>query len=132
MKNATKGKILKAVAIGIDVAAPLGATLSQFPIWVEKSSAATVSGLFLVFAFLSVIPFFNQIKKWLKSPSIPVLFTVLAIMAICLRNIIDQMVMIFIIGAVANWGGSFVYKAGDTVEKKPDEKKETSDGGNEV
>ena len=130
MKNATKGKILKAVAIGIDVAAPLGATLSQFPIWVEKSSAATVSGLFLVFAFLSVIPFFNQIKNWLKSPSVPVLFTVLAIMAICLRNIIDQMVII--IGAVANWGGSFVYKAGDAVEKKPDEKKETSDDGSEV
>lgn len=134
MKNATKGKILKAVALGVDVLPMFGATLSQFPVWVEKSSAATVSGLFLAFAILSAIPLFRQIKQWIKSPSIPVLLSVLAVLAICLRNIIDQMVMILVIGACANWGGSFIYKAGDAIEKKPDKpaEQETPQGDSEV
>lgn len=62
----------------------------------------------------------SSIKQWIKSPSIPVLLSVLAVLAICLRNIIDQMVMILVIGACANWGGSLIYKAGDAIEKKPD------------
>ena len=51
MTNATKGKICKISAVVIDVAVPLIATIMHFPIWVERSSRATVSGLFLIFAF---------------------------------------------------------------------------------
>jgi Na+/phosphate symporter len=126
MKNATKGKIVKAAAIGIDVLGPLGATCSQFPIWIEKSSAATVSGLFLVFAILSCIPLHRQIKKWLKTPSVPVMFSVAAAVFIALRNIIDQMVLICVVGAIANVVGAVVYKVGASVEGKPDVKKEES------
>lgn len=120
MKNITKGKIIKCTAIGVDVVAPLAATLSQFPIWVEKSSAATVSGLFLVFAFLSVVPFMKQLRQWLKSPSVFVLWCVFLVLFVVLRNIIDQMLIICLVGAVGNGIGSLVYKAGETVEKKPD------------
>ena len=56
MTNRTKGNILKAIAVTIDVSVPLAATLTQFPLWVEKSSEATMSGLFLIFAFLSCLP----------------------------------------------------------------------------
>ena len=126
MKNATKGKIVKAAAVGIDVLGPLGATCSQFPIWVEKSSAATVSGLFLVFAILSCIPLFKQIKEWLKTPSVPVMFTVAAVLFIALRNIIDQMVLICVVGAIANVVGAVVYKAGAAVEAKPDKVAESA------
>lgn len=126
MKNATKGKIVKAAAVGIDVLGPLGATCSQFPVWVEKSSAATVSGLFLVFAILSCIPLFKQIKEWLKTPSVPVMFTVAAVLFIALRNIIDQMVLICVVGAIANVVGAVVYKAGAAVEVKPDKVAESA------
>lgn len=120
MKNTTKGKIIKGTALTIDVAAPLIATICQFPVWVEKSSSATISGVFLVFAFLSCLPFLNQIKTWLKSPSVPVLWCVFLVLFTLLRNIIDQMWIICLVGVISNCIGSVIYKVGNTVAAKPD------------
>ena len=127
MKNATKGKAIHGAALTIDVAAPLIATICQFPVWVDKSSSATISGLFLMFAFLSCIPFLGQIKAYLKSPSVPVLWFVFLIMFTVLRNIIDQMWFICLIGVISNSVGSIVYKAGTAIGEKPD--KTAGDGG---
>jgi len=120
MKNKTKGRIVKGAALTLDVGAPLIATICQFPVWIEKSSSATISGVFLVFAFLSCIPFLNQIKTWLKSPSVPVLWCVFLVLFSLLRNIIDQMWIICLVGAISNCIGSLIYKAGNIVGEKPD------------
>ena len=120
MKNATKGNIIKGAALTIDVVAPLVATISQFPVWIEKSSDATISGVFLVFAFLSCLPFLNQIKTWLKSPSVPVVWCVFLGLFTLLRNIIDQMWVICLVGVISNCLGSIVYKIGNTVAAKLD------------
>ena len=85
MTNRTKGNILKAIAVTIDVSVPLAATLTQFPLWVEKSSEATMSGLFLIFAFISCLPFIKQIKAYFRSPSVWVVWTVLLVLFVCLR-----------------------------------------------
>ena len=106
MKNTTKGKIIKGTALTIDVAAPLVATICQFPVWVEKSSSAPISGVFLVFAFLSCIPFLSQIKTWLKSPSVTVLWCVFLVLFTLLRNIIDQMWIICLVVVISNCVGS--------------------------
>ena len=52
MKNVTKGKIIKTVAICIDVVVPLIATITQMPIWVDMSAEATISGLFVIFCYI--------------------------------------------------------------------------------
>lgn len=120
MKNTTKGKICKITALTVDVAAPLAATISQFPIWVDKSSAATVSGLFLVFAFLSAIPFMKQIKAYLKSPSAWSMWCIFLVLFVALRNIIDQMLIVCLVGLIANACGEGLYKVGEIIEQKPD------------
>ena len=120
MKNATKGKIIKGAAIAIDVAVPLVATLTQFPIWVEKSSEATVSGLFLVFAVLAVIPLFKQIKEFMKSPSVWILWCVLFVLFVVLQNIIAEMVKICFAGMIANIIGAGIYKLGAYIGSKED------------
>lgn len=130
MKNVTKGKIIKASAVAIDVAVPFAATLTQFPIWIDRSSSATVSGLFLIFAFLSAIPFINQIKAFLKSPSVWVMWIVLLILFIALRNIIDEMLVVCFAGSVSGVVGAVLYKIGGAVGEKPDEP-ESEKGGNE-
>ena len=57
MKNKIKGQIVQWAAIlGLDVGAPLIATCTQFPVWVERSAGSTVSGLFVVFALICTIP----------------------------------------------------------------------------
>ncbi len=118
MTRTMKGNLIKGAAIIFDVGVPFVATLTQFPVWVAKSSEATVSGLFLVLAFLSALPFLRQIKSWIKSPSVPVLFTVLAIFFIVLRNIIDEMVIVFVAGAVSNWIGAGIWKLGSCIACK--------------
>ncbi len=115
MKRATKGKIIKGSAVVIDVAAPLIATICQFPVWIEKSSSATISGIFLLFAFFSCLPFIKQIKMWMKSPSVPVLWVIFLVLFSLLRNIIDQMWMVCVIGAVSNCFGAILYKVGNIV-----------------
>jgi len=131
MKNITKGKICKTTSVVIDVAGPLVATISQFPIWVNHSSSATISGLFLVFAILSCIPFMKQIKAYLKSPSAWSMWCIFFVLAIVLRNIIDEMVVICMVGLVANAGGAGLYKIGEIIEQKPD-KEETDINNDEV
>lgn len=119
MKRTTKGKIIKGSAIFIDVAAPLAATFSQFPAWVQKSSKATMSGLFLIFAMLSILPFLKQIKRFIKSPSVWAIWVILFVSFVALRNILDEMIVVCFIGMVANILGTGVYKIGAIVECAP-------------
>lgn len=118
MTNNVKGKLLKGTAIAIDAGVPLTVAATQFPIWVEKSAGATVSGLFLIFAALACIPFFRQIKAWFKSPSAPVLWSVMFILMIVLRNIVDQMVIVCFFGMISNIAGSGLYKWGSYLDVK--------------
>lgn len=120
MKNSSKGKIIKGVAVGLDVAVPAITAMTQFPVWVQKSSEATVSGLFLMFAALSCIPFINQIKQFMKSPSVPSMWIVMLIVLVAIRNIIDEAVVICFFGMIANILGAGLYKIGDIVGKRED------------
>ena len=119
MKNTTKGKIIKAIAIILDVIAPLIATLSQFPVWVEKSSEATFSGMFILCAFLSCLPFINYIREYLKSPSILVTWLIAFVLLIALNSIIEQMIVVCFVGLLANCVGAIIYKIGKHIELKP-------------
>lgn len=120
MRNVTKAKVIKTSALVLDVAAPLAATLSQFPIWVERSSAATVSGCFVVFALLSAIPLIRVIKEYLKSPAAWLIWTFMTVFVLALRVIIDQMAIICLVGLIANLCGAGLHKIGNYVEAKPD------------
>ena len=103
-------RILKASAIAIDVGAPLIATLTQFPIWIERSSEATVSGIFLVFALLSVVPLFRYFKALVKSPSAPLMWGILLAFLYAMRVIIDEMIVISFVGLVSNVLGWVLFR----------------------
>jgi hypothetical protein len=123
VKNTTKGNILKAVAIALDVCAPFVATLTQFPIWVNKSAEATFSGLFIIFAFLSCLPFIKYIKAYFRSPSVWVVWLVLFVSLFALRSIISEMLIVCFIGAISNCIGAVLYKIGKKIslqEKRDD------------
>ena len=125
MTNRTKGNIIKASAVAIDVVTPLIATLTQFPVWVEKSSKATVSGLVLVFAFLSCLPFIKQIKEYFKSPSIVIVWSVGLVLLVCLNNIINEMIVVCFAGLVSNAIGTGIYKVGNIIHDKEDPAEDT-------
>ncbi len=124
MKNRTKGAIIKGAAIALDVVAPLVATLSQFPLWIEKSADATMSGLCLIFILISCLPFIKQIREFFKSPSSWMIFTILFVFFVVMRNIIDQMLVVSFVGAVANIAGTGIYALGRHISEKEDKQKE--------
>lgn len=125
MKNRTKGNIIKGVAIGIDVLCPLAATLTQFPLWVEESAEATMSGCFLLLAAFCVLPLFKYVKAFMKSPSVPVLWWVVFILMIALSSIIDQMIVVCFVGGIANTVGAGLYKLGRHIGEKQDKDRTT-------
>ncbi|MBO5009584.1 MAG: hypothetical protein J6D20_02630 [Clostridia bacterium] len=124
MKNRTKGAIIKGAAITLDVVAPLVATLSQFPLWIEKSADATMSGLCLIFILISCLPFIKQIREFFKSPSSEMIFTILFVFLVVMRNIIDQMLVVSFVGAVANIAGAGIYALGRHIGEREDKNKE--------
>lgn len=125
MTNRTKGAIIKGCAITLDVVAPLVATLTQFPLWIEKSADATMSGLCLFFVILSCLPFLKQIRELFKSPSAWLMFTILFAFLVMMRNIIDQMIVVTFIGMVANIAGAGIYTLGKNISEREDKNKET-------
>ena len=113
----TKRGTIKAIAIVIDVGAPLIATLTQFPIWVDRSAEATVSGLFLVFAILSAVPLFRYFKKFLRSPSAPIMWGLMLCFLLALRAIVDEMLIISAVGLVSNCVGWVLYRLAGRIKE---------------
>lgn len=118
MSNTLKRRMIKGSALVIDIVPPFIATLAQFPIWVDKSADATISGLFIVLAFFSCLPFIKQIKTFMRSPSVPILWLVMFIMLTALNNIIEQMIVVCFVGLISNIIGMLLYKLGDVYNRE--------------
>lgn len=85
------------------VGIPIAATLSFFPLWVDKGSAATVSGTAVIFILLSVIPIVKYSKQIFKSIYSSVLIWIILLgLFIVLENIISQMIIVCEVAVVSN------------------------------
>ena len=118
-----KRKILKVCAVCISVGAPLIATLTQFPLWIERSSEATISGIFVLFALLSSVPLFKYFTRLVKSPAAPLVWGVILVSLYALRTIVDEMIVISIAGLVSNCIGWIMFKIAD-IDKKTERSEE--------
>ena len=115
MNDKVKARLLKALALTIDISSPLIATLTQFPVCIEKSAEATVSGVVLLLAFFSCIPLLKHIKSFIKSPSVPILWLIIFVILTLLNNIIDEMIVVCFVGTISNSIGTVIYKIGDKI-----------------
>lgn len=114
-----KRKILKGIALTIDVGAPAIATLMQFPLWVDRSAGATMSGLCVLFLLFSAIPLARWFTRLIKSPSAPIMWGLLFGLFVALEAIIKEMIVIAFVGFIANIIGMVIFKiAGEEKEKE--------------
>lgn len=120
MTNKAKGTAIRCTTTAMCVAAPLAATLLQFPVWIAASDKATMSGTFVVIAAICSIPFFKHIKEYMKSPAAWVMWGIMFGAFVALRAIIDQMVIVCGIGFAANVLALPIYKAADYLKALPD------------
>ena len=116
-----KRKILRACAMVIDVGAPLAATVSQFPIWIERSAGATVSGIFILFAILSAVPLFKRFRALMKSPSAPLMWGMIFGFLMALHTIIEEMLIISFVGLISNAIGWGFFKLAGTEKNKEEQ-----------
>lgn len=110
MNNRTKYIILSCAALSMSVLPPLIATVMQFPIWIEKSSEATVSGIALILIFFSCLPFYRAIINYFRSPSAPVVWIVICVLMYIMKSIAEQMFVVACVGAVSNLIGVLFFR----------------------
>ena len=101
---------------------PIVATLHYFPLWIETSTEATISGIGLLLLLISVIPIFKILKKYIKSPAIPFVWFILWIVTDVISNIIFQVENILLIGMISNLIGWIIFKIRDRVYHKTEDK----------
>lgn len=104
-----RGKYAALTVLGLlmCIVPPLVATALQFPIWIEHSAEATVSGSVVFCAILCFVPLYKKILAMLKSPSAPIMWTVFAVVMYVMKSIADEMFIVSVVGAISNvigWG----------------------------
>ena len=118
MTNRAKASILTAVALLVSILPPLVATLLQFPVWTERSAEATVSGVVCFLGFVCLVPLYKQILALLKTPSAPILWTVLALLMYVMKSIAAEMFVVAVVGAVSNTVGWALFKWRDVYRRR--------------
>ena len=122
MSNKTKGRILQAASLALSVGVPFVATIIQFPLFINRSAAATVSGLSVLLLLVCVVPFAKHIKIAMRSASIPFVWTFIAVGLFAINSIVEEMIVVAMLGAIANWIGMFIYRAGERlINEKEDQ-----------
>ena len=120
MNKKTKYIILTSVAFLVSVVPPVIATLMQFPVWVETSSEATISGVAVMLMFISCLPFYKAIINYFKSPSAPVVWLCICAFMYVMKSIAEQMFIVSCVGAVSNLMGMVCFRLRDKFKDKGD------------
>ena len=115
--NLTKRILLKALGIIVCVCPVIVATLSYFPIWIEKEDACVISGLALCLIMIAVIPFYKYIINLIKSPASHTMWLIIFIIFFLLSKIADEMTVISFVGFISNLIGAILFKLAKIYER---------------
>lgn len=117
MKKSTKGTIIYYTGLVISILAPLVAAATQFPVWTENVDSGQIGGMFVFVVLLCMIPLFNHLKIALKSPSSCLLWTIIFVCTWALSKIIQQLIIVSLVGTVANYVGALLCGIGNYLRR---------------
>lgn len=113
---------LTAAGYALSILPPFICTIAFFPVWVATSAESTVSGIALVLLLICAIPAFRAIKQYMKSPSAPIVWGIIAVISYALKSIIDQVFVIALVGTLSSVAAMLVFRYRKTLF--PDKEKE--------
>ena len=113
MRTDIKTLALRISGVLISSLFPIIATVSYFPVWKERGSAAALSGLTLTLLVIGAVPIFKYLRRALRSPSLYLIWLLIFILFVSLREIADEMVVISFVGFVSNAIGAILFKLGE-------------------
>ena len=105
-----KRLILRALGLMLCVLPPACATLSYFPLWLEKGATHTVSGVCALLLAVCAVPLFRYVRRVWRAPSAIVLWAVLFLLFYVLSRIADEMCVITFTGLVGNVMGAALFR----------------------
>ena len=96
-------KVTNLTAKGGAVLAPIVATATQFPVWIQTSPETTASGIalsssFVIMALISAVPALKGLKNKLKNPTGFFMWGIFFAIIAGLRPIIDELYLITAVG----------------------------------
>lgn len=104
-----KRKIFFIIGTLFSILPPALATLSYFPLWVEAGASQTVSGLCALVLVICAVPLLRIVMRHLRTPSLPLFWTVAYLLLKSLSSIISELCVIAFIGACSNLLGMFFF-----------------------
>ena len=123
MHGAKKNIPLKIAALALSVLAPFIATISYFPLWIDKGAEFAISGISLCIMLVCALPIFKMVKRTLRPPSAPLIWLMIFILFFALSKIAEDITVIALIGFISNLIGAVLFKIADqNTEKKQNEK----------
>lgn len=128
MTNKSKGLIMYYTGLVLSILAPFIATLTQFPVWTEQVDPKQVSAMFIVMAVVCAVPLLNHFKQALKSPSSIAVWVFLFLVTWGMKQIVNQIMIIALVGLIANIIGAILCGVGNKVKEMPDPIDEDEEG----
>ena len=106
----SKLSLLHIAGLLICVVPPVIATLEYFPLWFSQSET-TVSALSAIMLTLCCIPFFKQIKAYLRgTPAAWVIFGIIFLLFSIFNSIADGIENIALVGLISNLCGGALFR----------------------
>lgn len=128
MTNKSKGLIMYYTGLVLSILAPFIATLTQFPVWTEQVDPKQVSAMFIVMAVVCAVPLLNHFKQALKSPSSIAVWVFLFLVTWGMKQIVNQVMIIALVGLITNIIGAILCGVGNKVKEMPDPIDEDEEG----
>jgi hypothetical protein len=106
----TRKLVIRIIALLLCVVPPAVTVLLNFPVWIDRSHAATISGTVLVLLVLCCIPFYKAILAYIKSAAAPVLWLLLFAFCYLFGAIVDELTIVAFVGMISNLLGALLFK----------------------
>ena len=110
MPYSKKTLIFRALGLILSTVPPIVATVSFFPIWRERGAESILSGFSLMLILICAVPLFRSVKRFLHSPSMPIVWLVIFITFFALSKIAEDITVIAFTGFVSNLIGAVFFR----------------------
>lgn len=111
MTDRTKEVLLKIFGLVFCTVPVIASILLYFPIWRERGAATALSGFTLLLILLSLLPFFNTLKRMLRSPAAHTMWFIIFVLFFLLSKIAEEMTVISFVGFAGNLIGAIFFRA---------------------
>ncbi|MCQ2385342.1 MAG: hypothetical protein MJ078_01510 [Clostridia bacterium] len=93
------------------------ASLEFFPVWLADRTQ-TISVFGIIVLFLTVLPFWKGVKRFLQSPSLWVLWLILLLGLLLLRSIAEELITVSAIAFPTSLLGALFFKLAEKERRK--------------